>query len=309
MTDLLHRIDLKRLRMLFPSPEGENLSESFFITEQFHEDRLEVFMTEPCRINCYLGLFCIEGDFTLEINLKPIRLRKNSLAICIPGSICRVSGINVESPERLHVVVVAVSKELMSTIRFDFNSLFNESVAAIENPCITLSEQEHDICKRYFDLAEDLYQSEMPGAKDALRYLTSSVFYLLGALWTDQLKEAKENNSRVSARSQTITDTFLKLVAEHHNSERKVTFYADKMCLTPKYLSKLIKNATGRSAPEWIDAFVILEIKNMLRHSDMPIKEIVYLLHFPNQSVFYKFFKLHTGLTPSEYRSGKDKSF
>ena len=82
-----------------------------------------------------------------------------------------------------------------------------------------------------------------------------------------------------------------------------MAFYADKLCLTPKYLSKLIKQASGRSAPDWIDEFVILEAKNLLKYTDLAIKEIVYKLHFPNQSVFFKFFKAHTGLTPSDYRN------
>ena len=82
-----------------------------------------------------------------------------------------------------------------------------------------------------------------------------------------------------------------------------MAFYADKLCLTPKYLSKLIKQASGRSAPDWIDDFVILEAKNLLKYTDLTIKEIVYKLHVPNPSVFFKFFKAHTGLTPSEYRN------
>jgi AraC-like DNA-binding protein len=84
---------------------------------------------------------------------------------------------------------------------------------------------------------------------------------------------------------------------------RNVGFYADKLCLTPKYLSKLIKTTSGKSAPEWIDSYVILEAKNLLKYSDIAIKEIVYRLNFPNQSVFYKFFKARTGMTPSEYRN------
>jgi AraC-like DNA-binding protein len=82
-----------------------------------------------------------------------------------------------------------------------------------------------------------------------------------------------------------------------------MAFYATNLGLTPKYLSKLIKQASGRSAPEWIDSFVILEAKNMLKYTDNSIKEIVYKLHFPNPSVFYKFFKAHTGMTPSQYRN------
>ncbi|MBQ2151347.1 MAG: AraC family transcriptional regulator, partial [Bacteroidales bacterium] len=77
---------------------------------------------------------------------------------------------------------------------------------------------------------------------------------------------------------------------------------ADKLCLTPKYLSKLVRSVSGRSGPEWIDSFVLVEAKNMLKYSEMSIKEIVYRLNFPSSSVFYKFFKSHTGQTPSEYR-------
>jgi len=106
-----------------------------------------------------------------------------------------------------------------------------------------------------------------------------------------------------SVRSKMIFEQFLHLVTEYHNSERGMSFYAEKLCLSPKYLSKLVKNVSGRSAPDWIDSFVILEAKNMLKYSDLAIKEIVYKLHFPNQSVFYKFFKNHTGMTPSEYRN------
>ena len=83
-----------------------------------------------------------------------------------------------------------------------------------------------------------------------------------------------------------------------------MAFYASHLGLTPKYLSKLIKQVSGWSAPDWIDSFVILEAKNMLKYTDDSIKEIVFKLHFPNPSVFYKFFKAHTGMTPSEYRNG-----
>ena len=67
-------------------------------------------------------------------------------------------------------------------------------------------------------------------------------------------------------------------------------------------LYRSFREASGRSAPDWIDAFVILEAKNLLKYSDKSIKEIVFALNFPNQSVFYKFFKAHTGLTPSQFR-------
>ena len=82
-----------------------------------------------------------------------------------------------------------------------------------------------------------------------------------------------------------------------------MAFYADKLCLSPKYLSKLIKEVSGKPAPEWIDSYVMLEAKHLLKYSNLPIKEIVYRLNFSNQTVFYKYFKAHTGMTPTDYRN------
>jgi AraC-like DNA-binding protein len=100
-----------------------------------------------------------------------------------------------------------------------------------------------------------------------------------------------------------LADRFVNLVSEYFAQYRNVGFYADKLCMTPKYLSRVVREVTGRSAPEWIDSYVILEAKNLLKYSGLPIKEVVFKLNFPNQSVFYKFFKARTGMTPSEYRN------
>ena len=96
---------------------------------------------------------------------------------------------------------------------------------------------------------------------------------------------------------------FIELVTRHHSKERGVGFYADKLCITPKYLSKIVKDTSGLSAPQWIDQYVILEAKQMLKHSDLCIKEISEELNFPNPSFFFKYFKKHTGLTPNQYRN------
>ena len=113
--------------------------------------------------------------------------------------------------------------------------------------------------------------------------------------------QARKEVSKLD-RSKVIFDRFIGVVSEYHTQERGVAFYADKLCLTPKYLSKLVKAASGRSAPDWIDAYVMLEAKNMLKYSDIPIKEIVSRLNFPNPSTFHKFFKAKAGLTPLQYR-------
>ena len=145
-----------------------------------------------------------------------------------------------------------------------------------------------------------IVDAELPYKKEVLNSVVSSMFYMIMGVWNDRVEDNRLSNS---TRSRMIFDQFIKLVSEYHTQYRNVGFYADKLCLTPKYLSKLIKNATGRSAPDWIDSYVILEAKNLLKYSSVTVKEIVYKLNFPNQSVFYKFFKARTGMTPTEYRN------
>lgn len=93
----------------------------------------------------------------------------------------------------------------------------------------------------------------------------------------------------------------MSLVQQHHRRERSVTFYADRLYISPKYLSLVIKEATGRSAGQWIDDMVVLEAKNLLRFSGKNVQQVAYELNFPNQSAFGKYFKHLTGSSPTQY--------
>ena len=93
------------------------------------------------------------------------------------------------------------------------------------------------------------------------------------------------------------------LVQKYHASARGAKFYADKLCLTPNYMSGVIKSYTGKTAVEWVNEYVILEAKLMLKDSTLSIQEIAYRLNFPTQSAFGKYFKKLVGVGPKEYRS------
>ena len=77
------------------------------------------------------------------------------------------------------------------------------------------------------------------------------------------------------------------------------------MCITPKYLSSIVKDVSGKNAGEWITEYVILEAKVLLKSSKMDVQGIAYKLNFPNQSFFGKYFKQKTGMTPGQYRKLK----
>ena len=298
-----HEVNIRELKHLSQgSIVNDNLSDDLFIAEMHYESKMDI-IEYPCRFHGYMAFFCIKGEFEVEINLKKFTIRKDSMFIYTPGNIVRVTNIDPREKESVHFVVVAISEDLMSSTRFDFSKLYNESLRLLESPCVVINENERGLYRKYFDLIQEVSKMRMPNMRESVTALISSIFYLMGAMWTDRLTAAKKNGGHeMSTRSKIVLEDFLLLVRDYHTKERSLSFYADKLYLTPKYLSKLIKSVSGKSAHEWIDSFVILEAKNLLKYSDMSIKSIVYDLNFPNQTTFYRFFKTKTGMTPSEYR-------
>lgn len=257
-------------------------------------------MNFPFRFDGILLIWCIEGELSISVDLAEYGLNDNTLFLCLPGSILKLN--QVEGDEsHLHYVCMAISKEFVSSQKMDMSKVFSTGLSLLDDPRLKISDTEAAFMATHLETMGDIARSELQHKRECMRALWTSMLYIIASVLDSRKTEVPE--VRLSgSRSRVLFEQFMELVSKYHDRHRTVGFYADKLCLTPKYLSKLIKNATGRSAPEWIDAYVILEAKNLLKYSDCTIKEIVYKLNFPNQSVFYKFFKARTGMTPSEYR-------
>lgn len=256
----------------------------------------------PFRFDGYMLFFLKKGELQIDFNLSSYQVKERSLLMVIPGNIVKLTSAPDASLADTDLYFALISKEFMSAVHFDFQKVFQDSLRILDNPCLTLDDEQLSMAEDYFQLARKVLQSTQPNRQEMLGALLTSFVYMALGVWTTRLEENREPLS--SARMQQLAERFLALVTQYHNREHGVAFYADRLCLTPKYLSKLVKEATGRSAPDWIDSYVILEAKNLLKYSDKSIKEIVSVLNFPSQSAFYKFFKARTGLTPSEYRKG-----
>ena len=305
----LQTIDIRRILALAPVIEEYALGSELILGEVSGKkvEKSEAILSMlkyPVRFDGYIIFFLRKGHFSIDLNLNTYEVKPHSLLMNVPGNIIKLSSYAEDHIGDAELYFVLASREFMSGIRFDFNKVFQESLSLLKNPCITLNEADVALAEGYFTLAREVVLSDKENKKEMLGSLVTSFTYMAMDVCTRALNEARKAQTPSSARVNQLFERFIALVTEYHNTERGMAFYADKLCLTPKYLSKLVKQASGRSAPAWIDSFVILEAKNMLKYSDKTIKEIVYALHFPNQSVFYKFFKAHTGMTPSEYRKG-----
>lgn len=298
---MFQQLGLDDFRSMFNLSEEANLTDGIIMSEGGIGSEASVFKY-PCRFDGYAVIYCRKGHFKIDINLTTYEVRQGSLIIYSPGHIVKVHSDQIDSLADTEYTMVVFSREIVSRLRFDFSKMLSESISLLNNPCINLKPTERSLLGEYYDLLKSISASDVPNTREAIVSLAASACHLLGGIWSASIDEAKKSRPGQSVRSKLLFENFLALVNQYHASERNVSFYADQLCLTPKYLSKLVRNVSGRSAPEWIDSFVILEAKNMLKYSDLSIKEIVYRLHFPDQSSFYKFFKSRTGMIPSEYR-------
>ena len=304
MPDSLQNIGLKQIKKLVPIQNGLMLDDDLIVFDVKYSDNLK-FLMYPCRTDAYIAVFCKAGHFDIEINLKTYQIEGNMAFLGTPGNIVKFGKPAEEELTKLDFIVLAISKEYLANISFDFKKIFGERMNILSEPCIRLTDKDLEFSSKYLELLADVMKTDIPNKREAVGSLLGSLLYVLsGFMKKGAEKQQEAQPDAANTRIKLVFEHFMSLVTEYHSVERNMAFYAGKLGLTPKYLSKLIKQVSGRSAPDWIDSFVILEAKNMLKYTDDSIKEIVFKLNFPNPSVFYKFFKAHTGMTPSEYRNG-----
>ncbi|MCQ2181384.1 MAG: helix-turn-helix domain-containing protein [Bacteroidales bacterium] len=294
-------LDIPTLLNQLPKASYRALGDDFFVANLSYNESMN-FMKYPVRFNGFLAFFCIEGRFTIDIDLHSYEVEEDSLIIYSPGNMVRVSSYDSKELSKLNFIIVASSESFITDVRVDFNRLYDDSLLALKNPCIRLAADERELLRKYYELTETLLFQDIPNNDKAVKYLGSSLFSLMGSIWKSRIDEAEGSARPRSIRANAVYENFLKLVSEHHSTQRDLKFYADKLCLTPKYLSKLIKGISGRTAAQWIDGFVILDAKNLLKYSDLSVKEIAFKMHFASVPSFYKFFNKEVGMTPMTYR-------
>ncbi len=296
-----YKLNISELRSHIPMTNQIGIGDDFCMFNIRSVEQLRA-LEYPCRFEGLMVIYCGKGHLNLAVNLNEYELRDGHLVIVSPEKIVKVTMDDESGDKAVDLAVVAMSPKFAADIHIDFRRLMNEAFALKRANMLLLSEELRVLMTDYFRLMSRVVQSENSFMDNTLSSLVSSMISYVAGVWSEKLRGLDREETQATSRSRMVFEQFIRLAGEYHTQYRNVGFYADKLCLTPKYLSKLIKTASGKSAPEWIDSFVIMEAMNLLKYSDISIKEIVYRLNFPNQSVFYKFFKSRTGMTPTEYR-------
>lgn len=255
----------------------------------------------PAKIDFILLAMCENGRVNINYDSNAIELTKSSLAVLRPGHI--IHSYEVSHDWRGHVIVAAVN---------NFDNSFSPVLSHIlpcvvqyaSNPVIRLSDTElnsqielRNILEHTaYDTGDHHYRTRV------IRSLLEALFFETLGVYMARSAD-KEIDTGYGRRKDTLLTDFVSLISNEYRQQRSVAYYAAKLCVSPKHLSAIVKEVSGRTASQWIDSYVITEAKLMMRHSGMTIQEISSELNFPNQSFFGKYFKNLTGMSPREFRA------
>ena len=262
------------------------------------DSQMQVFRF-PCRIDAFIIGVGTEGETSVSFNLHEFRLKKDSMFIFTPKNI-----LQVNSQQYFKADVIAISPDFMRRINIDIKNMMPLFLKFVENPALTLTPEESRSMRGMIaQIERETRGPETHFSFDIVSGLIAATIYKVGDIMYHYPAEHPEGQNNSHNRAEEYFKQFTHLLGEHFREERSVGFYARQLCITPKYLTTLIKRISGQSVSEWIDNYVILEAKTLLKYSTMSIQEIAYYLNFPNQSFFGSYFKRNTGMSPSQYKA------
>lgn len=271
--------------------ESVFLDDDLLLTERINEAPMP---TEPRRMNFILIGLCTKGEVMYQLDTQKQVIK--------PGDILIVSDRHVvdsyhhsDDMEGLCIMMsVHFFREIIQNVS-DVSSLF---LFSRQHPVMSLEQKEIETFKEYFQvIKQKICDQGNHFRKDLIKTLLLAMFYDLS-----NIIYRVQYNDKPQTRADAIFTHFIKLVEKNYRQERRVGWYAAQLNITPKHLSETVKNASRRTPNEWIDDYVTLELRVLLKNSTKTIKEIAQELNFPNQSFLGKFFKEHVGVSPSKYR-------
>lgn len=248
----------------------------------------------PVQAGMSMVLFCLQGELHVRISLKEYTLRPDMFCVIITGMIFEVLSISNDF------------RGFMIATRTNFMPVTEKTTQVMSfykclqsRHCFVLEEKEVvAFVGVYHSIKATLQELDHPYKIPMLQSYVQILYYRMLPI---VLKEEESRSKYSHTRQEEIFQRFIGEVEKHYRKERSVKFYADLLCISPKYLSTVIYKISQQLAGEWIDAYVILEAKTLLKSGRLTIQQISEQLNFSNQSFFGKFFKRCAGISPKEY--------
>lgn len=249
----------------------------------------------PVRLKATIVLVCLKGVIDCNINLHRFLITENQIFVSMAGDI-----IHINKAEDIEGYAIIFSEAHLQHIQLDFRFRAQSYLSIRDNGPVSVPYEELTYLKPYYILMKKNMEE---GNDQVIKGLSIALSYTFTSLLNKYQATHAHESDKDETRTEQLFNKFMKLLEAYHTKERSLQFYADKMCLTPKYVSGAIKSYSGKGALEWINEYVVLEAEIMLRYTEMSVQEIAYALNFPTQSAFGKYFKQQLGVSPKQYRN------
>lgn len=274
------------------SPDVEYLENYFAIFDKIDDSSKA--KTIPYNMDGLMFVACLSGSCSFALDLKKYTLGANDFLVVLPGQMFQ----HVEQSEDFKGRFLFMSNEFLTNISLRKRN-FSAFFIIRDNPQIHFSARDMDMFVQYHDFIRKRMRESSPTARlEIIQYLIGSLFFEFLSIE----KYLAGQEIRLSRKDE-ICGQFLDLLIKHFRESRSVSFYADRLFITPKYLSATLRSVTGKRAGQLIDDYVLLQAKVMLKTTNMTIQQISEELNFANQSFFARYFKHLSGISPTQYRN------
>lgn len=252
------------------------------------------FIGRPLRTNGCILLYCTEGRSVVECNFRSMPFRKGDMVIVFSDTLFSMQKTSPGFRTRYFELSVALTDETT------FNSGGGFFDWLYEHPVFSIPDDKRPDMDLWLS-AMDWIEANATGKYKniMLRNLWHNFFLGLELVLKHRLTD---NDIKPLSPSRKIFDDFCKLMSENCRRHHDVKFYADKLCITPFYLSCITKRTFSVSPKELIDRQIVMEIKSLLTTTELTVKEIAAQYNFESSSYLGRYFRRHTGMTPSAYR-------
>ena len=247
-------------------------------------------------IDALMLALCLKGSTTVVVNDREWAIGPGDLLVCLPGTTIDRRRASGSIDGRCICLSLGCMKRLS---QINLGDAWNAIVALHSSPVLRLRPDEVQVFCNYYDLMLSRLNSS------GHRYQEKLVESLLMAFLYDfhgLLERFFTPSCKPRRSADKVFSDFVSLLSSASPKPRDVAYYADRLCLTPKYLSAVCKQVSGITASQFIAQFVVKDIRRLLEETDKSIKEICNELAFPNPSFFGTYVRKHLGLSPRQYR-------
>lgn len=269
-------------------------NESYYTTDV---TTLRQYFDKTLRTTGCMLMFCTEGRAIVECNFTRMKFRKGDVAVIFSDTLVSVSRISPGFCVKFFELSSALADDVTLTSAGEFFDWI------YEYPIFTIPPDKRlDISLWLTTMERIEHIAERKHRITMLRNMLQTFFLGLESA----LKHHIANQEiKTFSSSRRLFNEFYKLLSENCKQHHDVKFYADKLCITPYYLSRITRQIFSASPKELIDRQIIMEIKALLTTTELSVKEIAASYNFESSSYLGRFFRRHIGMTPSEYREQK----